>query len=135
MQRYSPQVKLFAIDQRKTHKPWKQIQIGIRNKFNVDPPSVRAMEKWLKTIDRERLNQMILEESRKGLPSIEAEAIQNIATGLIPILWQAKYASSDIEQETWCWFFSIVERELGEEKFNRFLNEYKNRKNKTTQEN
>jgi hypothetical protein len=86
------------------------------------------MEKWTKTIDREKLSQMIIEESKKNLPSIEASALKNMAASLLPVLWQARDAGKDMELEAWLWFFSIIERELGKDKFDRFLAEYTRRK-------
>jgi hypothetical protein len=51
-----------------------------------------------------------------------------MAEGLIPVLWRARDAEEDMEQEGWFWFFSLVERQLGSEKFDRFLSKYKERR-------
>jgi hypothetical protein len=128
MQRFTPQVKLYALDERRSGKTWKRVQQGIRDKFNTDPPSIRAMEKWEKEIDREKLSRMLIEESRKALPTVEAAALQQMAGGLIPVLWQARDAGEDVELEGWLWFFSLIEHQLGSAKFERFLTEYKNRR-------
>ena len=66
MQRFTPQVKLYALDERHSGKTWKQVQQGIGEKFNTLPPSIRAMEKWAKEIDREKLSRLLIEESQKG---------------------------------------------------------------------
>jgi hypothetical protein len=124
MQRFTPQVKFHALDQRKSGKTWKQIQQSITKTFGIDPPSIRAMEKWEKEIDREKLSQIILDQSRKQLPKIESEALQQMAQGLMPILWRARDAGADAELEAWLWFFSLIERQLGSEKFDRFISEY-----------
>lgn len=86
------------------------------------------MEKWEKGIDRDKLSQMIIEESRKTLPTIEEASLQQMASGLIPVLWKARDAGEDMELEAWLWFFSVVERQLGEAKFEHFLLMYKERK-------
>ena len=125
MQRYTHQVKLYAIDERRTGRPWKQVQQGIREKFNVEPPSIRAMEKWEKNLDREKLSQLIVEESKKSLPEMEKAALQHMAEGLLPLLWRAKDAGGDMEKEAWLWFFSVVERQLGRDRFDRYFEEYK----------
>lgn len=128
MQRFSPQVKLYALDERRSGKTWKQVQQSIEEKFKIPRPSIRALEKWQKTLDREKLSQLIIEESRKTLPAIEATALQQMATGLLPVLWQARDAGGDMEREAWIWFFSVIERQLGEAKFEQFLLDHKKRK-------
>ena len=128
MQRFSAEVKLFALDERRLGKRWKEVRQGIEEKFRIPPPSLRALEKWQKTLDREKLGQLLIEESRKTLPIIETTVLQQMATGLIPILWQARDAGEDMELEVWLWFFSVIERQLGSAKFEQFLKEYKKRK-------
>ena len=128
MQRFSAEVKLFALDERRSGKTWKEVQQNIEGKFKIPPPSLRALEKWQKTLDREKLSQLIMDESRKALPVMEETTLQQMATGLIPILWQARDAGEDMELEAWLWFFSVVERQLGEARFEQFWSEYKKRK-------
>lgn len=128
MQRYSSNIKLYAIDERHFGKTWKQVQQGIEEKFHLHPPTVRAMEKWEKGLDREQLSRIIIEEGRKGLPSVEKDALKLMAGGLIPVLWQAKEAGEDMELQGWLWFFSLIERQLGSEKFERFWAEYMSRR-------
>jgi hypothetical protein len=128
MQRFTPAVKLYALDERHSGKTWKQVQQGIGEKFNTIPPSIRAMEKWEKEIGREKLSRMLIEESRKALPTVEAATLQQMAEGLIPLLWRARDAEEDMELEGWLWFFSLIERQLGSEKFKRFLSKYKERR-------
>jgi hypothetical protein len=86
------------------------------------------MEKWEKELDREKLSRMIIEESRKAFPAVEATALQQMAGGLIPVLWQARDAGEDMELQGWMWFFSVVERQLGSDKFEWFLGEYMRRR-------
>lgn len=128
MQRFSAEVKLFALDERRSGKPWKEVQHNIKERFKIPPPSLRALDKWQKTLDREKLSQLIIDESRKALPVMEETTLQRMATGLIPILWRARDAGEDMELDAWLWFFSVVERQLGEAKFEHFLLKYKERK-------
>jgi hypothetical protein len=127
MQRFGPQVKLYVIDQRRSGKTWKQVQEGVRETFKIPPPSVRAMEKWEKGLDREALSRMIVEETRKRLPTVETAALQHVAGGLIPVLWRAREAGQDIELQGWLWFFSLIERQMGSATFERVLSEYMSR--------
>jgi hypothetical protein len=130
MQRFTPQVKLHALDVRKSGKTWKQVQQSIIKTFGIDPPSIRAMEKWEKEIDREKLSQLMVDQTQKQLPKMAMEARQQMLQGLMPLLWQARDAGADVELETWLWFFSLIERQLGSEKFDSFLSEYNSRRTK-----
>lgn len=131
MQRYSAEIKLFALDKRRSGITWREVQRNIEEKFKISPPSLRALEKWQKSLDREKLSQLIIEESKKALPAIEYSALQHMAEGLLPIIWQARDAGADMEREAWLWFFSVIERHLGESKFVQLFDEYRNRKHKT----
>lgn len=131
MQRFTLQVKVHALDERRSGKTWKQIRQSIKERFDVSPPSIRAMEKWEKEIGREKLSQMLIEESKKDLPKVEQAALREMAGGLIPVLWRARDAGEDMELEGWMWFFSLVERQLGSAKFDQFLKEYANRRPRT----
>lgn len=128
MQRFSAEVKLFALDERHSGKTWKEVQQNIKERFKIPPPSLRALEKWQKTLDREKLSQLIIDESRKALPVMEETTLQQMATGLIPILWRARDAGEDMELEAWLWFFSVIERQIGFAKLERFFSEYNRRK-------
>jgi hypothetical protein len=128
MQRFSLQVKVHALDERRSGKTWKQIRQSIKERFDVSPPSIRAMEKWEKEIGREKLSQLLIEESKKDLPKVEQSALREMAGSLIPVLWRARDAGADTEMEGWMWFFSLVERQLGSAKFDQFLDEYNKRR-------
>lgn len=128
MQRFSAETKLFALDERRSGKTWKEVQQNIEERFKIPPPSLRALEKWQKTLDREKLSQLIIDESRKALPVMEETTLQQMATGLIPILWRARDAGEDMELESWLWFFSVIERQIGFAKLEHFLLKYKERK-------
>lgn len=130
MQRFTPQVKLHALDVRRSGKAWRQVQQSITKTFGIEPPSIRAMEKWEKEIDREKLSKLIVEQTSKQLPKIEVEAQQQMLQGLMPMLWQARDAGADVEMEAWLWFLSLMERQLGSTKFDSFFTEYNSRRSK-----
>lgn len=130
MQRFTPQVKLHALDVRRSGKIWRQVQQSITKTFGIEPPSIRVMEKWEKEIDREKLSRLIVEQAGKQLPKVEVETQQQMLQGLMPMLWQARDAGADVELEAWLWFFSLIERQLGNAKFDAFLSEYNSRRSK-----
>ena len=49
--RYKTEVKLFALNERAEGKGWQIIRQRIQERFNVPPPTVRAMEKWQKKFE------------------------------------------------------------------------------------
>lgn len=124
MARFATQVKLFVLDSRGEGKGWRMITKGIKEKFSIEPPTVRAMQKWEKNLDRAALNQELLKEMEKATPAIGAEARQRLAEGLLPVLWQAKDAGEDMELAGWKWFLSLVESQLGSSKFEYIIGEY-----------
>ena len=124
MARFGTQVKLFVLDSRAEGKGWKIIKEGIKGKFNIEPPTVRAMQKWERNLDRAALSQELMKEVEKATPAIGAEARQRLAEGLLPVLWQARDAGEDMELAGWKWFLSVVESHLGSFKFEYIIREY-----------
>jgi hypothetical protein len=117
---YSFEVKLFALNSRREGKGWGEIRRAIKERFNIDPPTVRSLQKWEKETDRGVLNHALKKEAEVA----KGQALTSVAEDLLPRLWKARDAGDDIEYEGWRWFFSIVENTLGSEKFKRFLYKY-----------
>ncbi len=118
------EIKLFALDSRSEGRGWGEIRRAIEEKFNIKPPTVRAMQKWEKGAGRDTLNRVLKEKAKKEAEAIKAQALTSVAEDLLPRLWKARDAGDDIEYAGWRWFFSIVETTLGGEKFKRFLQKY-----------
>ena len=123
---FSFEVKLFVLNNRREGKGWGEIRRAIKERFNIDPPTVRSMQKWEKETDRGVLNRALKEKAKKEAETIKGQALTSVAEDLLPRLWKARDAGDDIEYEGWRWFFSIVENTLGSEKFKRFLRQYQN---------
>jgi hypothetical protein len=121
---YDFQVKLFALNCRREGKGWGEIRRAIKERFDIDPPTVRSLQKWEKETDRGVISRALKEKARKEAEAAKAQALTSVAEDLLPRLWKARDAGDDIEYEGWRWFFSIVENTLGSEKFKRFLNKY-----------
>ena len=118
------EVKLFALNRRSEGKGWGDIRRAIKERFNIDPPTVRSLQKWEKETDRGVLNRALKEKAKKEAEAIKGQALTSVAEDLLPRLWKARDAGDNIEYEGWRWFFSIVENTLGSEKFKRFLHQY-----------
>ncbi len=124
MARYKTEVKLFVLEERTQGKGWKIISQGIKGKFNIDPPTVRAMQKWEKNLDRMALTAEFMKDIKGEMPVIETEAQVRFAQDLMPILWNAKDAGQDMELAGWKWFLHFIEGRLGSQKFERMISEY-----------
>ena len=118
------EVKLFALNSRSEGKGWGEIRRAIKERFNIDPPTVRSMQKWEKETDRRVLNRALKEKAKKETEAIKGQALTTVAEDLLPRLWKARDAGDDIEYEGWRWFLSIVENTLGSKKFKQFLRQY-----------
>jgi len=133
MARFRTEVKLFVLDGRAEGKGWKVLKQGIKDKFNIEPPTTRAMQKWEKKLDRAALSHELMKEMEKATPAIGAEARQRVAQGLLPVLWQARDAGQGLELAGWKWFFSLVESQLGSSKFEYVIREYMREREKAKQ--
>jgi hypothetical protein len=124
MARFKTEVKLFVLDERAQGKGWKIISQGIKGKFNIDPPTVRAMQKWEKNLDRMTLTAEIMKDIKGEMPVIQTEAQVRFAQDLMPILWNARDAGQDMELAGWKWFLHFIDGRLGSQRFERMINEY-----------
>ena len=101
MKRFRTDIKLFVLNERAEGKGWRAVKERIRERFNIEPPTVRAMQKWEKKLDRAALSREIMKEIEIATPAIGAEARQRLAQGLLPVLWQARDAGQDSELAGW----------------------------------
>ena len=124
MKRYELRVKLFAVDHRRQGKTWGEIRRDIKTEFGIDPPGVRAMQKWEKELDREGLTRAIAKKTSQEAEASKKYAVNSIVRELLPILWEAQDAGEDIEFASWRWFFSVVESTLGKDKFRSIVSRY-----------
>ncbi len=124
MERFKTQVKLFVLNERAEGKGWKVIKERIRQKFNIDPPTTRAMQKWEQKLDRAALNKELMKDIKGEMPGIEAEARVRFAQELLPTLWRAKDAGQDMELAGWKWFLHFIEDRLGNQRFKQLVDDY-----------
>jgi hypothetical protein len=130
--RYKTEVKLFAINERAKGKKWSIIRQEIEKQFGVKAPTVRGMEKWEKTLDREAITSELMKDVQAQIPKqIDSAQIQ-VAQGLLPVLFTARDAGKDVETAAWRWFFQWVEGYLGRERFKQMIDEYFTATNITT---
>jgi hypothetical protein len=124
MNRFHLAVKLFAIENRRKGKPWGDIKRAIQREFLIEPPTIRAMQKWEKELTREGLISAIEKKTKEEAESVKKSVVKSMVGDLVPKLFEAKDAGEDIEYVSWKWFFSLVETTLGREKFRSILDRY-----------
>ena len=124
MPSFNVKVKLYVLDERAKGEGWKIIRQGIKEKFDIEPPTVRAMQKWEKKLDRLSLSHQLMKEVKGQMPAIVGDAQARVAQELIPILWRAKDIGQDIDLVGWKWLLSLMENQLGSERFDYVLREY-----------
>lgn len=130
MKRFKTDVKLFVLNERSEGKGWKVIKERIRQRFNIEPPTTRAMQKWEKSLDRAALNAELLKDIKGEMPVIESEAQLRFAQDLLPTLWKAREAGQDMELAGWKWFLHFIDNRLGNQGFDRLVNEYMSERQK-----
>jgi len=125
MRRYPLEVKMFVIERRRGgHDEWSKIKQGIRENFSMEPPTVRAMQRWDKELDRGALSKALKERAKKEAEAAKEQTVTMLAQDLLPTLWKAVDAGEELEYSGWRWFFRLVETSLGSDKFQRYLVNY-----------
>ena len=124
MKRFGFEVKLFALDSRREGKGWGEIRRAIKEKFLIEPPTIRAMQKWEQGEDREILSRAFQDKAKEEAEDIRKKSVNRMAQDLLPKLLEARDAGDDVEYAGWRWFFSVIESTLGQEKFRRFMDKY-----------
>ena len=122
--RYKTEVKLFALNERAEGKKWAIIQDRIKERFNVNPPGIRVMEKWKTSLNSESIRAELMKDANEELPKLETEAKTKVMENLLPVLLSAQSAGKDMESAAWKWFFESIENLIGLEKFERYATEY-----------
>ena len=61
--RYKTEVKLFALNERAEGKKWAIIQDRIKERFNVNPPGIRVMEKWKTSLNSESIRAELMKDA------------------------------------------------------------------------
>ena len=130
MARFKTEVKLFVLGERAEGKGWKVIRERIRERFKIEPPTVRAMQKWEKNLDRVALSAEIMKDIKREMPAMQASAQVHCAQGLLPVLWEARDAGEDLELVGWKFFLRSIEGILGGQRFERVVNEYMSERKK-----
>jgi len=123
--KFSLQIRYYVIQERGKDTSWKKIRDGIEQRFNVKAPTTRMMQKWLKETDREKLSQMLVEESKKKIPQAGAEAVAYFQQNILPTLWTNIDLGNDIAKICCMWMMGLTEQTFGAATFEKALQEYR----------
>lgn len=121
---YPIEVKLFALSERAEGKGWQIIRQRITERFNLLPPTVRAMEKWKKSINREGIAAELARAVGQTPPRTSEDAQKEIAQSLISALLSVRSGNEGQEDMVWTWFFQWAEVQLGQDRFKQMVCDY-----------
>jgi len=122
--RFKTEVKLFALNKRKQGLSWKKVGQHIKDKFNVEPPTPRAMEKWQKALSPENITAELMKDVKEQIKKTEDSTQVEIGQNLLPVIVKAREAGEDMEAAAWNWFFQWAETLIGKEKFKKLVINY-----------
>lgn len=125
MRRYAVSIQSYVIEERKQGKAWKDIGQEVKGKFGVEPPTIRAMQNWVKRgLDRAQIDRMLAEEAKAKLPQAADFTQKFVSEVMLPAAWRSQAIGADLEQTLWGMFLGAMETTLGSDKFERILGEY-----------
>jgi len=122
--RYKTEVKLFALNERKESKSWSVIRHAIKERFHVEPPTVRAMEKWQKALNPENITAELMKDIKNDIKKAEEATQIELGQKMLPVIGKARESGENMEAAAWKWFFNWAENYIGKEKFTRLVKEY-----------
>ncbi len=125
MRRYGVSIQSYVIEERKLGKAWKDIEREVKSKFGVEPPTIRAMQGWIKRgLDRAQIDRMLAEEAKAKLPQAADFTQKFVTEVMLPAAWRSQAIGANLEETLWGVFLGAMETAIGSDKFERFLNEY-----------
>ena len=125
---FKREVRDYVIVERYKRKPWKQIESEVREKFGIEPPSIRIMQSWFQAYQTST-------DDPTGVKFI-ATAVEEAANRAKPIayvkmmaemprLWQLhEQYKVPLEDAGWMICLSVLEAQVGRENFDRMVSDY-----------
>lgn len=135
MKKYGLTIQSYVIEQRKQGITWKDISRQVKDKFGVEPPTIRAMQKWVQRgLDRAQMGKMLMEEARKKLPEVAAFMQAYFSEVIQPVIRRSQTVGADLEQTVLGVFLGAMETAIGSIKFERFIDDYMKRQAEVKEE-
>lgn len=123
---FKREVRDYVIVERYKRKPWKQIVIEVKEKFGIEPPSIRIMQSWFHayrtTTDDPTGVKFIATAIEDAANRAKPVAYARMMTEVMP-LWRQLQDQSNltVEDAGWIALWSFFEAQLGREKFDHTL--------------
>ena len=125
---FAPGIRDWVTVERYKGKKWKDIKREVGNKFGVEPPSIRVMQRWFQTY-----------EERTDQPSgvnLMVQNMEDIIDRATPIVYARMLRSIrdssryqrlrqlPTEDAAWMLCLALIEAEVGHSKFDRLVSDY-----------
>ena len=135
---YSREVRDYVVVERYKRKPWKQIVAEVGEKFDMKPPSVRIMQNWFQAYQSTT-------DDPTGVKFI-ATVVEDAANRARPIAYARMMAEMPrllelneqynvpLDDAGWMICLSVLEGQVGREKFDRILRDYRKLRDKFGQQ-
>lgn len=128
--RYSDKVIAFALTERGRGARWKDIQDGIRQQFQIKPPSERQMRAWYKdfgggSADPEKLlRETLLKVGKAAIPAAAFATDKLYAEQGVPTLIEVYKQGGDLEVAGAIMILSVLEQRVGTETYEKAVMQY-----------
>jgi hypothetical protein len=126
---FKREVRDYVIVERYKRKPWKQIVSEVKEKFDIEPPSIRIMQGWFRayrtTTDDPTGAKFIATAIEDAASRAKPLAYAKMITEVMP-LWRKLQKGHEltVEDAGWVSLWSFFEAQLGRENFDRTLAHY-----------
>ena len=122
--RFKTEVKLFALNQRKQDISWSSIRRAIKERFHIEAPTVRAMEKWQKVLNPDNITAELMKDIKTDIKKAGEATQIELGQKMLPVIGKARESGEDTEAAAWNWFFNWAENYIGREKFIKLITNY-----------
>lgn len=125
---FKREVRDYVIVERYKRKPWKQIESEVREKFGIEPPSIRIMQSWFQsyrtTSDDPSGVKFIATAVAEAANRARPIAYTKMMEGM-PLLWRLyEHYKVPMEDAGWMVCLSVLETQVGRENFDRIVSDY-----------
>jgi len=126
---FKREVRDYVIVERYKGKPWKQIVEEVGGKFNIAPPSIRIMQSWFQAYQSSAEDptgvKFIVTAVEEAANRAQPLAYARMMTEIPNIFKLHEQFSIPMEDAGWIICLSVIEKQVGREKFDDIIYKYK----------
>jgi hypothetical protein len=125
---FKREVRDYVIVERYKRKPWQQIAVEVRERFGIEPPSIRIMQSWFQAYRTSTddptgvkfIATAVEEAANRATPIAYAKMMTEM-----PHLWQLhEQHKVPLEDAGWMTCLSVLEAQIGRDNFDRIVSDY-----------